>query len=108
MEIRIFGVGKLLLLAFEINAAVANHEKARGRGVLIGLIAFYGRVADHALRFFVEAKIGESKTILQTLRGEQRGNAVDIPQAQDERDDGLGSYRIEARGWRVIKTMSVG
>src|SRR5262245_30690763 len=37
------------------------------------------------------------------MSGEERGDSVDITQAQDESDDGLRGDGIETGGWRIVE-----
>src|SRR5271157_985860 len=85
LQIGIFGGEKVIGTPFKIAFAITQNQEAR-RGEA-GLFA--RAIAEDALCGGIETEIGERKAILQALRGEQRGDTVDVAQAQDERDDGL-------------------
>src|SRR5579859_6882174 len=51
----------------------------------------------------VEMKIGQSKTVLKAMGGEERSDTVDIAQAEDEADDGLRGDRVEAGGGGIVE-----
>jgi len=65
--------------------------------------AISGHTTTHGARFGIEMKIGESETVLQTVRGHERGDAVNVAQAKDERDDGLRCDGIEAGGRGIVE-----
>jgi hypothetical protein len=48
-------------------------------------------------------EIGEGEAVLEAMRGEQGGDAIDIAKAKDEADDGLRGDGVEARGRRIVE-----
>jgi hypothetical protein len=98
-EIRILGGQELFRVTLEINFALAKNQEAsddRVGGFLRG-------IANDAPGGGIEAEIGESKTILQSMGGKERGDAVDIAQAKNESDDGLRSDGVESSGGGIVQ-----
>src|ERR1700691_2273550 len=111
----------LVRRTFEINFAAAKHQDVgrRNRGTLrTGLLrALLGTLAGRGLgsadlvravshdvsRCFVETKVCQAESVLNALGGEERSHALRIAPAQDQRDDGLASHRIESGGRRIVK-----
>ena len=60
-------------------------------------------LADDAASVGIETEMRESEAVLQAVSGEQRGDAVNIAEAEDEGDDGLRSDGIEAGGGRIVE-----
>jgi len=92
-----------LLVALEIDGAIAQNEKTRGgkavgRGGLAGLAE-----GNDARRGGVEAKVGEREDVLQAVSGEDGGNALEVAKTQEERDDGLRGDGIETGGGGIVK-----
>ena len=48
-------------------------------------------------------KIGQGEAVLEAMGGEQRGNTVDIAEAEDEADDGLRGDGVEAGGRGIVE-----
>src|SRR5947209_2762298 len=84
-----------------INFSIAqNNEARRSPGDVIGILALIKR--HNALGLRVKPEICQCKSVLQTVRGEQRRYAVDIAQPQQQSDYGLRSYRVESGRGRII------
>src|SRR5262249_8879388 len=82
---------------FEINLAAAKNQKA-GCGGVRTVFGGMLTVTDDAIGLLIEVKVGQGKAVLQALRGEKRGDAVDVSEAKDPGDDRLRSDGIEACG----------
>src|SRR5208282_3317879 len=99
LQVRIIGSEELLGAPLKIDFAIAQNQKARRGGA-----GFFPRaITADTPRGGIEMEIGERKAVLQALRGEQGGDAVNVAQAQDERGDGLRGDGVEARGRRIIE-----
>src|ERR1700720_2488678 len=95
LQIRIACGENFVWRAFEIDAAVAVNEES-GNGFQPAHRRVRGRrVTHYALGLGIKAKIGQRETVLQSMRGQQRGYAIHVAQAQDQSDDGLRRDRIE-------------
>ena len=98
LQIRILGSKNLVRASLKVNPAITQDEEACGRQIRAG-----GRFTGDAARFWIKAKISKSETILETMCGKERGDAVNIAQTKDQSDDGLRGDGIEAGGRRVVE-----
>src|SRR5215472_15995249 len=98
-EIRIPGVHQFIRRALKIDLALAEHQKMRGGAHRSGR----GAIAQNLFTLRIETKISHGETVLQTVRGQQSGDAVGVAQTENETDNGSRSNGIEARGWRIIQ-----
>src|SRR5882672_5286841 len=48
-------------------------------------------------------EISKSKAVLESMSGEERGDAVDIAEAENERDDGLRGHGVETGRGRIVE-----
>src|SRR5208283_864370 len=85
LQVRIIGGQKFFGTPLKKDSAVAQNQEARHGGAGFVLCS----IPANALRGGIKMKIGERKAVLQALRGKQGGDAIQVAQAQNERDDGL-------------------
>src|SRR5262249_53703983 len=83
----------------KIDVPLAINQKARYiRRTCAVRLSF-----DDVFRGRVKLVVGQRETVLQTMRRKHRGDAVNIAQSQDERDNGLRCNRIESRCRRIVE-----
>src|SRR4029077_11526379 len=89
-----------------VDAAAFEHDDVRLRGFtsvgLAGGVRMTVTRNDPARRL-VETKPRETEGVLDTVRGEERRDSLQVAAAEDERDDRLRGDGIEAGRWRVVE-----
>src|SRR5262244_1178985 len=82
LQIRIAGRRQLFGRTFEINLAVAENQKAVS-GRVRTVFGCARAVADNAIGLLIEMKVSQGEAVLQALRGEKGGDAVNVAEAQN-------------------------
>src|ERR1051326_3705357 len=103
LQIWIFHLGQLFGTAFKEYFSVTQHPESRSRFPVEPAGSRLFTIRQNFVGRGVKMKLRQRKSVLQPMRSQQRSYSVNIPQTQNQRDDGLRSNRIESRGRRIVQ-----